>query len=469
MKTEQLNPGSQLAGRARLSVLVAMSVAVTACVNPNAGSTNAAGRGVAPPPPLDRPLQVSTAPIGANTPPENSAGPVTLSQALSLALKHNFELQASEWKVKVAEAHRTQAGAIPNPEFETEIDEFGGSGKRDGFDGAEFSFLLKQEIELGGKRGKRMKVAELERDISRWEHRSKQLDVLAETKKAFVRVLAAKNKLRVAENEFDVIGKFLEVVSQRTRAGLVSPLEETRSQVAVATSRIALERSRRAKDLSRRRLAAAWGSTEPGSMTVEGKLENIVELVPLERLMGRISNNPEIAQTDTRAALGRAILQLEKSKNVPDITVSAGVKRFEDDNDSAFVVGFSIPIPVFGLNPGGEAEAISRLKQSGAEKQATVVQVRTALRRAYQIMSSSYQEIFTLFDDVMQAARKAFDAVQLGYEKGNTGLLEVLDAQRILFGVHGQYIDALSTYRIAIADVERLIGGAIVETPNTPN
>ena len=45
-----------------------------------------------------------------------------------------------------------------------------------------------------------------------------------------------------------------------------------------------------------------------------------------------------------------------------------------------------------------------------------------------------------------------------GYERGKYALLDVLDAQGTLFETEGRYIDALSEYHDAAADLQRLIG-----------
>jgi cobalt-zinc-cadmium efflux system outer membrane protein len=58
---------------------------------------------------------------------------------------------------------------------------------------------------------------------------------------------------------------------------------------------------------------------------------------------------------------------------------------------------------------------------------------------------------------VIPGAQSAFDAENEGYREGKFGYLDVLDAQRTLFDVKGQYIEALKGYHKAVATVERLI------------
>lgn len=53
---------------------------------------------------------------------KDSAAPLTLSQALALALKHNPELSAFSHELRAGEAAILQAGVLPNPVLGIEAD-----------------------------------------------------------------------------------------------------------------------------------------------------------------------------------------------------------------------------------------------------------------------------------------------------------------------------------------------------------
>lgn len=391
---------------------------------------------------------------------DEPTGVVSLRQALATALLKNPGLKKFSWEIRAAEARRIQAGHIPNPELEVEVEDVGGSAEQTGFQSAEITFVLKQEIELGWKQTNRISVAELESDIARWEYRRKRLDVLLETTKAFVDVMAAKRRLSLSERTFELTKQVHEAVTKRLKAGLVAPLEETKARVAVSIARIKLDRIRSELAASKKRLAGSWGSTVPAFSDVSGNFEQVSSLMPIERLKKRINMNPDLKQQATELDLRRSIIALKKSENIPDITLSFGVRRLRETDDNTFVFGFSIPLPLFGLNPGAVEEAEHNLEQSKVERQATGLRVRASLNESYPVMSSSYRQIVTLKSEVLPAAQQAFDATRRGYREGNVGLLDVLDAQRTLFEVQGQYIDALEAFHKSKAEVERLLGGS---------
>jgi cobalt-zinc-cadmium efflux system outer membrane protein len=121
-------------------------------------------------------------------------------------------------------------------------------------------------------------------------------------------------------------------------------------------------------------------------------------------------------------------------------------------------MGLSVPIPVFDRNQGGTLEARYRLAKAEQERQASRVRVRTALARAYAELSASFAEATSLKNNVLPGARSAFEAAGEAFQQGKFGYLDVLDAQRTLFEATAQYIEALTSFHKAAADVELLVG-----------
>jgi len=102
---------------------------------------------------------------------------------------------------------------------------------------------LSQLNELAGKRQKRTCVAALERDLVAWNYEAARLEVLAQVTQGFVEVLSAQQRLRLHLELVHLAEQVLRTAAERVRAGKVSPVEETKAQVALSTSRIALERT----------------------------------------------------------------------------------------------------------------------------------------------------------------------------------------------------------------------------------
>lgn len=396
-------------------------------------------------------------------------GDITLAQSLALTLLRNPELAAYSWEVRAAEARELQAGLRPNPELEFEIEEFGGTGGKSGSGSAVTTLGVAIPIELGAKRLKRTRVARLEKGSAGWDYESKRLDVLAETTRSFIETLAAQERHALSEELFHLSEKALETVAARVKAGKVSPLEETRAGVTLSMSRIEMERTDRELQAARKRLASNWGSSAPSFKKASGNFYNVADIETFDKLKTMAGMNPDIARWDQEMELRRAKMDMEKAAGTPDMSVGLGTQRFRESDERAFVLRFGFTLPVFDRNQGGSLAAGREFDKAAEERKAVELNVLTELNEAWQKLNSAHLEAAALKDEVLPSAQWAFDAAQEGYRYGKFGYLDVLDAQRTLFEVKGQYIEALAARYMNQAAVNRLTGrrdGLFIETTN---
>jgi cobalt-zinc-cadmium efflux system outer membrane protein len=83
----------------------------------------------------------------------------------------------------------------------------------------------------------------------------------------------------------------------------------------------------------------------------------------------------------------------------------------------------------------------------------------SALERAYEQYQLADQQATSLESGSLRAAVSAVDAAKAAYRFGERGIVEVLDAQRVLQSVRGDLLDAQFARQSALVDLEEL--GAI--------
>lgn len=392
---------------------------------------------------------------------ENPAGVITLRQALSLALLQNPALASFSYEIRAAEARALQVSLYPNPELGIELENFAGSGAFSGSGELETTLSLGQSILLGGKRGKAVRAAALESDLAAWGYESARLDVFTEVRRAFVEVLSDQQRVKLNEELAQLAEQLLQTISERVKAGKVSPAELSRAQVRLSTQRMELERARRELNAARTRLVAVWGSRNAGFMRAAGLLDTLYSIPPQEKLTPLLLQNPDLARFATELEQRQAVVALEDALRIPDPTISGGVRRLNGSDDNAVVAGISIPLPFSNRNQGARQEARVRLLQTLREKQAVEVQLNAALSQAYSSLQNVFNEATTLRDQILPEAQKAFDTINEGYLQGRFNFLDVLDAQRTLFEARGQYLRALADFHTVTAEIERLIAQEI--------
>ncbi len=386
---------------------------------------------------------------------------ITLRDSLAFALLKNPRLRAFAWEIRAREAHVLQAGLLPNPDVSIEIENVEGSGAFKGTDVAETTLQLGQLIELGGKRLKRVKVASLERSLAGWDYETVRIVTLTEVTKTFIDVLAAQERLKLAEELVTLAERAFSAASERVGAGKTPPIDETKAKVELSVNRIELGRAEKNLVSARKRLATFWGSLEPEFKMAEGDLGLIKMIPPASQLRKMISQNPDIARWNTELERFRAAVDLERAGRVPDLTVAGGVRRLSETDDSAIVLGVSMPLMIFNRNQGAYQEARFNLAKALEQQKAEELLIVAKLADGYRDLSTAYAEATALKSDVIPGAKQAFETAREGYLQGKFGYLEVLDAQRVLFKTKEKYIDALAAYHKASANVERLIGASL--------
>jgi cobalt-zinc-cadmium efflux system outer membrane protein len=391
-------------------------------------------------------------------------GPLSLRTALALTLVNNPALKVFSLETRAAQARELQAGLWPNPELEVEVEEAGGTGERSGFDAAETTIQLSQLVELGDKSRKRRKVASFERELAGMDYQGKKLEVFGLASQAFVAVLEAQEKLRLSGEMLKLSEESFGAVEKRVGAGKDSPLEKTRASVALSNIRIKHRARRRDLEFARKRLASFWAQESPLFERAAGNLDDIRELPPSDQLVRLLEQNPQYARWEAEIRKSEAVLELEKSGALGDVTIGAGLQRFNETDDNAVVFGASIPLPISDRNQGSTEAAVYNLAKSKQKQKEAWLGLLNEFNLAYRDLVDSYSRASSLAGEVLAGASEVFSAAATAYREGKVDYLNVLDAQRTFFEVRNEYIESLASYHTAKANVERLIGQRIDET-----
>lgn len=400
--------------------------------------------------------------------PRNPSGSITLREALELALLQSPELAAYSWEIRAREALTLQAARRPNPVADVTMEDLG-SARTIGTDRVaqpQATLQLSQVIELGGKRAARERAASLDRDLAMWDFETARVSVFSRVTSAYLDVLADQEALALLGRTRTLAEQVERTVTSRVDAGVVSPIEQTRAGIALADSRINEQRARRALEASRTRLATLWSANVAAFTNAGGTLDMPERFPTFDALKQLVSQNPDVARWATEIARRDAARTVEASRRVPDVTVSAGYRRFTSADVNAWVIGASVPLALFDRNRSATQAAADRAAKAREEQRATQAAITGALAETYARLAGAHDEANALRDTVLPAARSAFERTEEGYRLGRFGFLEVLDAQRTLVAAESQYLRALTDWHKAVAEVERLTGAPL---PNAPS
>lgn len=391
---------------------------------------------------------------------EAQPGGTTLSfeEAWQQALGNNPVLSAAQSQVDAWQVATRQAGTRPNPELALESENFGGSGSTRGWDSAETTLLLNQPLETGGKRRTRSALARAEQDLSLAELETCRLDLWKSLVERYVDALQATELESLAGELVRLSGERLTLVSQRVQAGKVPPQEASRAEVESALAGIEKDKARRQTQLAHLRLSALLGKQEPAFTQLKGRLDALRAPSSPGAAPGPDHPTPDLARVARELATRQAALRQQESLAHPDITLSAGLRRFEDDGDFAWVAGVSLPLPLHDRNQGGIGKARHELARAEKLQQAAILDQRVELEALLATRDSTCNEITVLRDKALPAAQDALEKARTGYGQGKFSYLEWLDAEHSLVALRTRWITTLALYHKTLAAIGRLTG-----------
>ncbi|MEQ8300714.1 MAG: TolC family protein [Hyphomonas sp.] len=381
---------------------------------------------------------------------------LTIQEAVARALERGPASAAAAARLQAADANVDQARALPNPELAVEGENFLGTGQYRSFESLETTFSVSQTVEIGGKRGARVRAAEADRTAAQYGLSATELGLAKQVKFAFTEAVAAEAAVKLEEEGIRLAHEVERSVRAQVEAGRETLVQLNRAEVALSQAELQLDRARRRTALARDILGSLAG-IDPATIQLESSW--FEQLDPVGDLPSTdIDGSIDVLQSEAEVLRSRTKFEMERRQALPDLTVSAGVRRFSDSNDSAFVFGVSIPIPVFDRRQGAIRRARAEIVAAEADLAASRLGLTNVIAAVRSRIYTARDKAVALRTGVLPKAEQAFIFAEEGYRQGKFSYLDVLDAQRTLFQGRRELLDTLQTLHEARAELERLTG-----------
>lgn len=386
---------------------------------------------------------------------------LTLPQALARARELNPQLAGFVFEQRARQAQGRLAAQRPAAQAELLVEDAGGSGTRSGFDSAQTTLSLSQVFELGGKRAERAGVAAAQAAQLRTAQAARQLDVVADVARRFVRMLALQERVAAEHEAVELARRVQAAVEERVRAAASPEAERSRALVATAEAELALEDARHTLETARRELAGAIGESEPGFASVAGDLHATAAAQPFEALVQRLEAAPDFLAFADEARLRDAELRLAQAQRGLDLRGTLGMRRYEQGGDTAFLAGVSLPLFAGSRAAPAVAGAEAARERVALDRKAAFVKAQAQLFAHYQEMEHARHVTTTLREQVLPQLDKALEQTEYAYRRGRYSYLEWSDAQRRLLEARSRYLEAAAGYHIHKIEIERLTGESL--------
>ena len=397
-------------------------------------------------------LALSAIAAGADAAPCNS-GPVASSQiipgeplslpvALAELRRVSPAIRAAGLEARALSAEADQAGRWLNPSLSLELENFSGSGPLSGFDQTESTFAIEQTFRLGGKRTLSERAARARQALASAECAVILREAELEAALLFAELVAATQLRALSEDSADLADDLAATVERRVDADAAA----LRASVATAEANV---------DRLRYSLALLWGSADPIFASPKRAASQAMPAADTASL-----SHPALDSADAAVRARDAERDLARSVAIPDVTLSAGFRRFEETGDEAFVAGVSVPLPLFDRGRDAARAVSIRGEIASLNRAATEQRLLAQQRSAVASRRAAQTRLDILTSDALPAAEEAYEAALRGYQVGRFDLTTTLNARAVLLEAGFAVIDADLALQSEDLRLRALIGAA---------
>jgi cobalt-zinc-cadmium efflux system outer membrane protein len=376
------------------------------------------------------------------------AEPITLDAALAQGEQASPRVVRAEADLRAAEARAVRAGLRPAPELALEVENFAGTGPYDFLRQTETTLSVSQEFEFGGERRARRKVAAAELSFARLGVRQAEAELGYDIAVAHAELRAAEDRAVLARGNVTRAEELSRIAGLLVDAGRDPPLRKLRADALLAESRAESVRAFGLLLTARRRLGLLIASEDPELSAAAGELPRATPL-PAEVA----SLNERLAAAERDAASAR--IALARAEGIPNVTASGGIRRFEETNDQALLVGVSIPLPFRRDIRAGVPVALAESEAAEAALAQARIETRFTRQEAETLLSAANERLAALSGAGLLEATEALRVAEIGYRAGKFSLLELIEAQEALNRANLALIEAQLDRARALAALAR--------------
>ena len=278
---------------------------------------------------------------------------------------------------------------------------------------------------------------------------------MADTQRAFYDALKRQEEINHARENLALVEDLRRRVEVEVNVGEKGKLELTRAEAELARARFAVNSAQIEYASAIAILRAAIAAPADANLIPVGSTTAHMTLPALDTLRDQVlTAHPAVAQSEAELNASRSTLDREKALRVPQPTAFA---EFENQPDLRYWrAGVTIPIPLWDRRRGQIADAKAAISQANATLDQRRLELVSALERAYEQYQLADQQVTSLEAGSLRAAESAVEAAKSAYRFGERGIVEVLDAQRVLQSVRGDLLDAQYARQSALIDLEEL-------------
>ncbi|MDR1356951.1 MAG: TolC family protein, partial [Tannerellaceae bacterium] len=388
---------------------------------------------------------------------------LTFGEFMHGVRERNIGYSAEKYGVDMARADAEASRVFPDPELSVDYANNQDWSLRMGYS---VEASLGYTVELGGKRRARIDAARSRMEMTEAAVEDYFRNLRADASIAWFTALKSAKDCAIRRSSYLRMLEVAAADSIRYRSGDISETDARQSRLEAGGM---LNEAYAAEGAMRDAVVElVWlAGLDAAPDSVAGDILYVRRDFDLGRLIEIALDN----RADVRAALkaeevSRHNLRVAKAARVTDLGVSAGaVYSSKALNEIApapaftgLMAGVSIPLRLSNRNRGDLNAARAATLRSSTEREAAKARTSAEVRQAYNRYVVACRQVEQYGAGLLDDAASILRSKTYAYRRGESGLLELLNAERTYNDVHMNYNETLYNYATALVELERACG-----------
>jgi len=379
---------------------------------------------------------------------------ITLSDAVSIFLRQNLQLVAGRFDIEMADAEKLTARLRPNPEFSASFDDLPLDFSGPFFKEQEIAYGVSQTFELGGKRGKRIDVANRNAELAQAQFQATVWQLTNDLKRKFFTVVLAEALFKLANENQKTFTEIIKHTTELYQLGEISGLDLRRLEVEKLKFDTDVANSERDYQIAVRDLRVALGGDY---QTMEIEVTGTLDYQPYQFSFADLRDKSLAARPDLHAAqlserAADSEIRLQDAQRIPDFNLGVGLKRIVVDNFYSFGIG--ITLPVFDRNQGERVKALTQKKKAQNDQRILSNQVLSDVDKALTALEIQKRRVELYRSGVLTKVDDIQNLTEFSLKAGEASTLELLDSIRTRRETLASYYQTLFDYQMSLLDLE---------------
>ncbi len=414
--------------------------------------------------------------------------PISLNQAIELALRNNIDLQNSIVSVQRQQENLRSAQAALWPQLDL-------TSNYTWSDSANARISIQRQVDLTGDRS----ILQTDPTSTSWNTelrlryniftagsrdgniqsarerlRLLELEVERQTEdtrlsvsEAYYNIQNTDQSVVIAESAVFNSEKSLSDAQALERAGVGTQFDVLRSEVQLANDQQRLRQAQSDQQVARRTLARLLDL--PPNLDVSAsdpiELAGTWNLPIEETIVLALRSRAELEQQIAQREIARQEQRVARASGLPQLAAFASANLLDNSDDGVsgltegYTAGLQFSWQLFNGGATGAAVRDQELAQTAAELEFANQrnQVRLQVEQSYYQLEASLQNVSTS-ENALKLAEESLDLARLRFQAGVGTQTEVIAAQDDLTQAQGNRVEAIIGYNRALANLRRAVG-----------